>query len=195
MDSMLTGYQASNQSYDTDSEAALISAAQCNPAAFEPLYQRYHQRVYYYLRMRINNDDDASDLTHQVFMQALRALPRYKLRGVPFTVWLFRIAHNSAVNAVTRRLQTISWDDLPEEESISSHVSGVEEQVLLQETLERLRILLGQLDPSKQELLALRFAAGLTIPQIAAIVGKRPDAIKKQFSRLFQAFKEGFDNE
>jgi RNA polymerase sigma-70 factor, ECF subfamily len=193
MESMISGYWERDISSEPEEEAALIIAAQRDVAAFEPLYQRYHQRVYYYLRLRMNNDDDAADLTHQVFLQALHALTRYRLRGVPFAVWLFRIAHNSVINAMTRRLQTISWDELPEEEHVRE--AGVEEQVLLQETLGRLRLLLRQLDPSKQELLALRFAAGLTIPQIAAIVGKKPDAIKKQFSRLFQAFKEEFDHE
>jgi RNA polymerase sigma-70 factor (ECF subfamily) len=195
MKRMITGNRERDESPDLESEAALVRAAQCDSAAFEPLYQRYHQRVYYYLRLRLKNDDDAADLTHQVFLQALHALPRYKTRDIPFAVWLFRIAHNSAVNAITRRLHTISWDDIPEEENIHRHGTEVEEQVLLQETLDRLHLLLRQLDPSKQELLALRFAAGLTIPQIAAIVSKKPDAIKKQFSRLFQAFKEEFDHE
>lgn len=54
---------------DINPEARWIAEAQVDPAAFEPLYRRYHIPIYHYLRTRINNDDDAADLTHQVFYQ------------------------------------------------------------------------------------------------------------------------------
>ncbi|GER91957.1 RNA polymerase sigma factor [Dictyobacter vulcani] len=175
-------------------EAQWIAAAQADPAAFEPLYLRYHLRIYHYLRTRINNDDDAADLTHQVFYQALKALPRYKQRQVPFIVWLYRIAHHAAVNVSTRTPHLASWDALPE---TMYPLTGrnVEEQVLHTEALEDLRLYLQQLDPSKRELLALRFGSGLTIPEIAAVVGKSQNAIKKQLSRIIKSLKEQYSHE
>ena len=86
-----------NESVET--EAACIEAAKSNPAAFEPLYIRYRERIYHYLRTRVHNEEDAADLTQQVFLQAMDALPRYNQRGIPFIVWLFRIAHHTAINA------------------------------------------------------------------------------------------------
>ncbi|HEY7416489.1 MAG TPA: sigma factor, partial [Ktedonobacteraceae bacterium] len=76
---------------ETDGEAALIEAAKTNPAAFEPLYQRYKGRVYRYLFFRLRHEEDAADLTQQVFLKALSALPGYRIRNIPFAAWLFRI--------------------------------------------------------------------------------------------------------
>lgn len=71
----------------------------------------------------------------------------------------------------------------------------LEASVLQQETLAHLKRLLATLDPYKRELLSLRFAAGLTVPQIAAVLGKNPEAVKKQLSRLLQSFKEQYHDE
>jgi RNA polymerase sigma-70 factor (ECF subfamily) len=153
---------------------------------------RYRGRVYSYLRTRLNNDEDAADATQQVFLQALKALPKYKQRGKPFAVWLFRIAHHLAINLSSRNPSTVSWQALPEHPASEQ---DVEANVLQQETLAHLRRLLATLDPYKRELLSLRFAAGLTVPQIAAVLGKNPEAIKKQLSRLLQSFKEQYHDE
>src|SRR5947209_18150938 len=87
----------------TDDEAALVRAAQLDPAAFAPLYRRYRDRVYAYLCVRLSNADDAADVTQQVFLQALAALPRYRTCASPFGVWLFRIARNAAADLQRRR--------------------------------------------------------------------------------------------
>jgi RNA polymerase sigma-70 factor (ECF subfamily) len=86
---------------ECDIEDGWIQAAQLDIAAFEPLYLRYRERIYGYLRTRLKSDEDATDLTQQVFLQAMHAPPRYKSRGVPFAVWLFRIARNAAINNIT----------------------------------------------------------------------------------------------
>ncbi len=177
-----------------DDEARWIVAAQATPTAFEPLYLRYRGRVYHYLRTRLNNDEDAADATQQVLLQALKALPKYKQRGIPFAVWLFRIAHHLAINVSSRNSSTVSWQALPE---MLHPASGqdLEASVLQQETLAHLKRLLATLNPYKRELLSLRFAAGLTVPQIAAVLGKNPEAVKKQLSRLLQSFKEQYHDE
>src|ERR1051326_6610003 len=97
-----------------EDEAALIVAAQANPADFDMLYQRYLGPVYRYMRAQTSSADEAADLTQQVFLQALKALPRYRSRGAPFAAWLFQIARHVATDAYRRRRQTVSWDALPE---------------------------------------------------------------------------------
>lgn len=175
-----------------DDEVRWILAAQTSPTSFEPLYLRYRGRVYHYLRTRLNNDEDAADATQQVFLQALKALPKYKQHGIPFAVWLFRIAHHLAINLSSRSASTVSWQALPEHPASEQ---DVEANVLQQETLAHLKRLLATLDPYKRELLSLRFAAGLTVPQIAAVLGKNPEAVKKQLSRMLQSFKEQYHDE
>ena len=172
-------------------EAALIEEAQMNPPAFDQLYKRYLARVYRYLRTRSESDEDAADLTQQVFLQAFHALPGYQRRGLPFAAWLFQIARHVVTDSYRRRRATLSWDALPvtfetEAEQDPEHIT------LQQERLARLRMLLAKLDVGKRELLALRFAAGLSSPQIATVLGKSPAAIKRQLSRIIANLKEQY---
>lgn len=170
---------------------ALARAAQANPSAFSALYTEFHARIYRYLRLRSPSDEDAADLTQQVFLQALDALPRYDERGVPFAAWLFRIARNAAIDAQRRRHPTLDIDLLPESLRLSD-VGNPEVEALRQERLERLRELLQELDPGQRELLALRFAAGLTSREIASVVGKREGAVKRRLSRIIQGLREQY---
>src|SRR5215469_1380923 len=172
-------------------EAALVAAAQADPLAFDALYRRYLARVYRYMRAHMGSDDEAADLTQQAFLKALDALPRYRPRGTPFAAWLFQIARHVAADAHRRRRPTVAWDALPEA------LHPLEEQepeaaVLRMEALAQLAAVLARLNAPKRELLALRFAAGLTAPEIANVVGKSPDAVKKQLSRTIQLLKEYF---
>ncbi len=172
-------------------EAAQVAAAQANPVAFDVLYQRYLARVYRYLRAQVGSDEDAADLTQQVFLRALDALPRYRPRGAPFVAWLFSIARHAATDAYRRKRASISWESLPE--ALQPAIDqDPEARVLHLEALSRVGDLLARLDPAKRELLALRFAAGLSAPEIAQVVGKSPAAIKKQLTRTLQMLKEQY---
>jgi Sigma-70 region 2 len=71
---------------DDRDDGLLIEAAQQNPAAIGPIYQRYVTRVYRYLYSRVGNAPDAEDLTSQVFLEALQSLSRYRHRG-NFAAW------------------------------------------------------------------------------------------------------------
>ncbi len=178
-------------SADDGDEAAQIAAAQRDPQAFGAIYRRYLSRVYRYLRAHTPSADDAADLTQQVFLKALGALPMYQSTGAPFTAWLFRIARHAAIDASRARRPLLDTAALPE----GLHpldTDGPEGEALRRESLSHLATLLGKLDPAKRELLALRFAGGLSATEIAGVVGKRPEAVKKQLTRIVQALKEQY---
>ena len=177
-----------------EDEATLIAAAQRDPRAFGPLYHRYLARVYRYVRAHTSSEDEAADLTQQVFLQVLDALPRYGMRGVPFAAWLFRIARHAVADRYRRQRApaTIALDALPD----ALHpMAGQEPEadVLRREALAELHALLAALDQEKRELLALRFAGQLSSPEIAAVVGRSPAAVKKQLTRILQSLKERYD--
>lgn len=172
-------------------ESALILAARHDAAAFGTLYLRYLDRVYWYLRARTPNEDDAADLTQQVFLHALAALPRYRQQSVPFAAWLFRIARNVAIDFSRRRRATVAWDALPDGARAGA-LPDLESTAMQAEAFARLRTLLARLDTEKRELLALRFAAGLTVAEIATVIGKSEAATKKQLTRLVQSLKEQY---
>jgi RNA polymerase sigma-70 factor (ECF subfamily) len=170
-------------------ELALVRAAQRDPVAFDPLYERYIDRVYAYLRARATTPEDAADLTQQVFTHALAALPRY--RAGSFAAWLFRIARNTAVDAHRRRRATISWDLVPEALHPVTE-DDAEARLLAREARDRARHLVADLPPDKRELLALRYAARLSTAEIAAVIGKSEAATRQQLSRVLRALQEHY---
>lgn len=177
------------EAYTERTEAQLIEEAKTNPQCFEPLYARYVAKIYQYMRTRTSSDEDAADLTQQVFLQALHALPKYRSQGKPFAAWLFRIAQCTAASKFRKRKDALSWDLLPE----AFHYSLEQEPetlLLHQEHFTRLRQLLSSLSPSKRELLALRYAAGLSSSEIALVVGKSHASVKKQLTRILHTLKE-----
>ncbi|EFH90804.1 RNA polymerase sigma factor [Ktedonobacter racemifer] len=172
-------------------EVELIEAAKANPEAFAPLYERYAYQVYCYTRTHVHSEEDAADLTQQTFLHALRALPRYQLRGIPFIAWLFRIALYTIRQKQRKERGTVSWDLLPEILHSKDEL-GPEGALLAQERLKRVEDLLVRLKHSQREMLALRFAAGLRSSEIAAVLGKSQAAVKKQLSRILHTLKEGY---
>jgi len=178
--------------YDAaNDEATLIRTAQQDPAAFGVFYHRYRQRIYAYMRARTSNADDAADLTQHVFLQALDALPRYRVRRVPFAAWLFRIAHNAATDFHRQRRTTLTWDLLPEAlQPLAEH--DLDAGVLQREDMALLHALLRALDQGTRELLVLRFSGRLTIAEIAAVIGKGEAATQKKLFRTIQTLQERY---
>lgn len=170
-------------------EQALVEQAKTDAATFGILYERYVMQVYRYLRTRVESEEDAKDLTQQVFLNAFSALPRYRARGIPFKAWLFQIASHLATDSYRRRRKQVTWDLLPETMHLLSE-SNPETLLITHEIQKRLRHVLLGLTPSNRELLALRFAAQLSSTEIAVVVGKKPAAVKKQLTRLLQNLKE-----
>jgi RNA polymerase sigma-70 factor (ECF subfamily) len=173
-----------------ESERLVIRAAQDDPTAFGPLYERYRNPVYRYLRSRTETTEETEDLLQQVFMRALDALPQYRSDRSSFVAWLFGIARNASIDVHRRRRATVSWDLVPE--VLRGGGSEVEAEVLRREDRARLGEHFATLPADKRELLILRFAAGLTVREIAAVLGKSEAATKKQLFRTLQTLKEQY---
>ncbi|MGE5335212.1 MAG: RNA polymerase sigma factor [Nitrososphaerota archaeon] len=174
-----------------EDDAALALAARADAAAFDVLYRRHYDRVYRYVRASLGHDEDAADVAQQVFIQAWRSLGRFEGRS-SFATWLFRIAHNAVVDALRVRRAVLSLERLPTDEH-PADASGPEEQTIRREDADRLSRALGRLDAEKRALLMLRFAGQLSVAEIAVVVGKRPDAVKKRLTRTLRFLKEHAD--
>ncbi len=164
-------------------EAALVAAAQRDPAAFGPLYERYVDRIYRYVYRRVGNHAEAEDLTAQTFQQALAALPSYEWRGVPFGAWLYRIAANNIARRGRVGGREVTVEDigayLRDDAAEDDPAELIERAAGSGELLAALRAL--PLD--QQRALVLKFARGLTNLEIGEALGRTEGAVKQLVHR------------
>lgn len=175
---------------DDGAERDIVLAARTgNAEAFGHLYRHYLDPVYRYLAARAASPEEAADLTQQVFLNAFRALPRYRSGESGFAPWLFRIARNIATDASRRRRPAFGLETIPPHLEAGQYPTP-EAAAIENERLRGLHANIAHLDRDKQELLALRYGAGLSSREIGRIVGKSEAAVKKQLTRILQTLKE-----
>lgn len=84
-------------------ELEWIQLAKRDPEKFAPLYKKYHEQIFRYVHQRMDDEELAYDVTSQVFLKAIKNLPKYEYRGVPFGSWLYRIAKSELYQAFRDR--------------------------------------------------------------------------------------------
>jgi len=158
-----------------DEQSLVQRAQQHDQEAFAQLYEKYFDKIYRYVALKIGNRVEAEDMTQQVFVNALHSISSYKWRGFPFSAWLFRIAHNQVVDYLRKKTRqpTVSLN-----ESLTVSESNPQKTVEQKMNVEQLVLVTRKLTPAQQEVILLRFAGELPIAQVAKIMGKSEGAIK-----------------
>ncbi len=177
---------------DPSDEIVLSRATQGDPEAFGILYQRYVGRIYNYVFYRTGDFYDAEDLTERVFLRAMRHLPRYRDRGLPFSAWLYRIAHNLVANwhRDNSRRKEVPLDD---QVLISHHADHPEQELLVNEEKERLLRVMHGLPPERQQLIILKFVEHLSNAEIGQIMGRSEGAVKSLYHRTLLSLRDALD--
>lgn len=155
---------------------ALIARAQAgDEAAFDGLYVRFRQIVFRFLYYRVGDTAGADDLTSDVFMRVARALPGYRRQRASFQAWLLQIARNLAIDHYRRNR---SRPQSPLDEGLAAAGDELDHVADQRLTHERLRAALGDITEEQREVVVLRFVAGCSTSEVAAIVGKSETAVK-----------------
>jgi RNA polymerase sigma-70 factor (ECF subfamily) len=174
------------------SDAELITRAQRGEVnAIGRLYDRHRESIFRYLWIRLDDRPLAEDLTGDVFMRMLDALPRYRMQGQPFRAWLYRIAHNLLVDYFRKmnRQATVPLDAV-EEQHTEDDPDRTIEQILLSE---RLQVALLRLEPTQCEVVVLRFLAGLSLQETALTLGKTEAAVKALQHRGLSGLRQALE--
>ena len=169
-------------------EVDLVARAQGGDVnAIGALYDEHHESIFRYLWLRVGDPHLAEDLTGDVFMRMLHALPNYQSMGLPFRAWLYRIAHNLLVDHFRRnsRREPVSLDVVETHAADDDPLVSVERRLLA----ERLGHALSQLDPHQREVVVLRFLAGLSLQETAAAMGRSEAAVKSLQHRSLSALR------
>lgn len=165
-------------------EITLVHAARTDAQAFGALYDRYVQRVYRYCLYRTSNQADAEDLTAQIFLAAFEALPRYRQDG-HFAAWLFSIARKK-VTDFYRRKPHASLDEITLPPIHMDLATDVEKS----ERREHLLRSIQALEEDEREIIYLRYVVELSFAEIAKMLNKNQDAVKKKLYRLIARLKD-----
>ena len=115
-------------------------------------------------------------MTQQVFLKALQSITSFKWRGVPFSAWLFRIAHNQVVDYFRRKKKQPAT--LVDEEAVGRSSDNPEKIVERSLRVEQLVSATSRLTDLQREVVSLRFAGELSVAEIAKMMGKSEGAVK-----------------
>ncbi|MDM7999856.1 MAG: sigma-70 family RNA polymerase sigma factor, partial [Dehalococcoidia bacterium] len=161
-------------------EEELVRRAQRRePEAFGQLYEAHFDRIYRYVMLRVRNQADAEDITQQVFLKALEKIGSYRWRGMPFSSWLFRIAHNLVVDYWKKKGRETVRALAPEEiDDIAVSASDPVAEAELQFDVNQLMAACEQLTEAQREIISLRFAGGLSVKESAKVMGRSEGAVK-----------------
>jgi RNA polymerase sigma-70 factor, ECF subfamily len=173
---------------DFSDEEILARASAGDRDAFGMLYERYVERIFNYVYYRTGNVNDAEDLTARVFQRAMNHIVNYTDRGVPFSAWLYRIAHNLVANwhRDRSRRQEIPLSDAP----IVAKGDHPETSLVHTEQRESLLKLIRSLPAERQTLLILKFVEHYSNAEIGAIMGRSEGAVKSLYHRTLLALRD-----
>ena len=156
--------------------------------ALEELYLLHFDRIYSYLHMSVGSRHDAEDLTTQTFVKMLEAIGRFQWRSVPFSAWLFRIAHNLAMDHFRANRRWQPEEEVPE--TVQGEESSAEEQALVSLGQTSMMTLIERLSPEQRQVLTLKFVFRFSNAEAAAILGKSEGAVKSLQHRALASLQK-----
>lgn len=175
---------------DPQARELLHRAQRLEGEALDWVYRRYSQRIYRYAYARLGDPGLAREVTAEVFAHLLRGLPAYRIPPehvlASFSAWLYRVAHNVLVSWLRRASRR---REAPEElaEASGLALSHALEQVLLRQDV---REVLARLTEAQRAVILLRYYEGLSLAEVAALLGTTLDGVKSLQKRAFQTLRE-----
>jgi RNA polymerase sigma-70 factor (ECF subfamily) len=158
-----------------DEESLVKQAIEGDQVAFSRLYEEYFDKIYRYIAVRIGDRIEAEDMTQQVFLKAVKSISSYKWKGVPFSAWLFRIAHNQVVDHLRKKKkQPATLFD----ESLVGGGSDPQHMAERNLDIEQLKKATEKLTKAQSEVISLRFAGGMSIAEVSKTMGRSEGAVK-----------------
>jgi RNA polymerase sigma-70 factor (ECF subfamily) len=167
-------------------EARLIEEAKRNAVAFARLYDEYMPAVYGYVYRRVSIRDAAEDITSSVFEKAMRGVGGLR-EGASFKGWLYRIAGNCIIDYYRARGR---HPEAELEEAVAAPDDDSARPIDELETRMAVMKLLDELPENHREILTLHYLEGLSVEEIAEVIGTRPQACYMRIYRATRAFSE-----
>lgn len=180
-----------------DNEARLIRRLQRSGSRLDAdtLTRRYYDEIYVYVWRQTSDRELALDLTQEVFMAALRALPLYDPKRAGFRTWLYRIATNKLVDAFRSRAARPDYvSELSEPPDVSESRDFFQEMAS-RAMLDQVRARVDEMDMDSQRIFRLKCFGEHTFAQIADMMSMPEATVKTRYYRLIKTLREEFGDE
>jgi RNA polymerase sigma-70 factor (ECF subfamily) len=161
-------------------------------SAFGEIFDRHGPYVYNIVYGVLNQEDEARDVTQDVFLQVHRSLASFR-HGSRFSTWLYRIALNRALDAARahRRRRWVPWGEGMENRPDPHGDPAADTDTRSDEA--DVRRVLQRMEPRHRDVLVLRYMQELNIDEIAEVLGCSETAAKVRLYRARQKFKEAYE--
>jgi RNA polymerase sigma-70 factor (ECF subfamily) len=169
-------------------EQLVSRAQQGDRDALEELYLEHFDKIYSYLHMTVGNRYDAEDLTTQTFLKMLESIGKFRWGTAPFSAWLFRIAHNLAMDHFRARRRWQPEEEVPEPPGQVE--SSAEEQALKFLSSENMFDLIEQLSDEQRQVLILKFVFDFSNLEAATVLDKTEGAVKSLQHRALASLQK-----
>jgi len=177
----------SEEIIQTLDDARLIERAkQGEVEAFGCLYERYLESIYRYIRTRVAEERTAEDLTETVFLRSFESLSRYKEKGLRFSAFLYQIARNLLVDHYRQKEEELPLESA---DQISVSPSRIDDIIVIQDQVDRLRVGLEALPEEYREIIRLRVLLELSTTECAEWIGRSEGAVRVLLHRAMKALK------
>ncbi len=176
-----------NRTEDTMPGNLIARARRGSPEATSALYRRYYQSIYRYFYYRTGDLQTAEDLTADVFLKMVEAIPNYRIEATPFQAWLFQIARNLAIDHF-RRSSTHPTTSI--HENITTSAPDVESTLDGHLTSHGLAEAFSKIEDGQRDVLLMRFIEDMPIAEAARVLHKTEDAVKGLQRRGLSALRQ-----
>lgn len=154
--------------------------------AFGKLYDLYFDQIYAYVFYKVGHVNEVEDLSEQVFLKALEGIRSFNWRGIPFSAWLFRIAHNLVIDRY-RRNYKVTKVSIDEAAPIVSEIGDPEKETIDNFHKEEIYIAISELTKDQQQVVILKFFSNLSNAEIAQTLDKPAGAVKSLQHRALKS--------
>jgi RNA polymerase sigma-70 factor, ECF subfamily len=163
---------------------------------FEELVRRYQRPIVAYVYRMVGDYDAALDLTQEVFIRVYNSLGRYRAE-FKFSTWIYRIAHNAAIDHL-RRVGASRTEEMTIEgeggtsfeKPLASKAPSPEQETERGERRAEIEEVVGQLPHAYRELIVLRHSHDLSYDEIAEVTGLPLGTVKNRIFRAREAMRE-----
>src|SRR6185295_8349712 len=178
---------------DRDLVATAVSGVE---GSFEELVRCYQRPISAYVYRMVGNYESALDLTQEIFIKVYNSLRRYRPE-FKFSTWIYKIAHNAAVDHLrrtsTREQSIISGTESdPFELPIESGRLSPEQESERREQRIEIEAVVRTLPPNYRELVILRHSQDLTYEEIVEVTGLPLGTVKNRLFRAREIMRQQF---